>query len=113
MDLKTLETYIARLEELMTKTPDWVQLKLDDKTNTWMGETHALLKASGEVDEAKDLSKATDTLVKLAGLRGGHKQVSKMYSGKIDAILYRALANMKAKALAIQNVDTPVMGSVG
>ncbi len=113
MNLKALETFATRLEELMTRTPNWVQLKLDDETHQWMAETHALLKASGEVDEAKDLREAMDTLVSVAGLRGGHKKASEVYSGRIDAMLHRALANMKAQILAMQNVDDLPMGSMG
>ncbi len=115
MDLKTLETSIAKLEELMTKTPNWLQLNLDTETHQWMAETHALLKASGEVDEAKDFREAMDTLVSVAGVGvgSGLKQVSEIYSRKIEAILHRALASMKAQTLAMQNADTPVRGSVG
>ncbi len=110
MDLNVLEAFVARLETLMTKTPDLVKLELTSESNGWMAEIHALVKTSGEIEEAQDLKKAMDTL---GSLGRDQEKARATYAGNFHASSHRALASLKVKILAIQNMTPPPMGVMG
>ncbi len=111
MDLNVLEAFVARLETLMAKKPDLVKSELTSESNGWMAEIHALVKESGEIEEAQDLKKAMNILGSLTGRN--QEKARATYAGNFHASSHRALANLKVKILAIQNITPPPMGGMG
>ncbi len=111
MDLNVLEAFVARLETLMAKKPDLVKSELTSESNGWMAEIHALVKESGEIEEAQDLKKAMNILGSLTGRN--QEKARATYAGNFHASSHIALANIKVKILAIQNMTPPPMGGMG
>ncbi len=88
---------VAKIQNLITTTPDWFNFESMDVARTWLAEVYMVVELSGASKELLDLQREMDSLTECLANPGSSTEATKKFANKISNILARALATTQAE----------------